>query len=66
MGDGWYGGIRSGMRGHLATYVTTSLRRYAVNDCKLKQNANGALGAATVVQVLQDSFYVFLHVIFYL
>jgi len=33
--------------------------RYAVIGCKLKQNA-------TVVQVLQDLFYVLLHVLFYL
>ena len=35
--------------------------------CKLKQNANeGCNSCATVVQVLQDLFYVLLHVLFYL
>jgi len=41
--------------------------RYAVIGCKLKQNANeGCNSCATVVQVLQDLFYVSLHVLFYL
>jgi len=41
--------------------------RYAVIGCKLKQNANeGCNSCATVVQVLQDLFYVLLHVLFYL
>jgi len=40
---------------------------YAVIGCKLKQNANeGCNSCATVVQVLQDLFYVLLHVLFYL
>jgi len=40
---------------------------YAVIGCKLQQNANeGYNGCATVVQVLQDSFQVLLHVLFYL
>jgi len=38
-----------------------------VVGCKLKQNANnGCNSCATVVQVLQDLFYVLLHVLFYL
>jgi len=41
--------------------------QYAVIGCKLKQNANeGCNRCATVVQVLQDLFYVLLHVLFYL
>jgi len=37
------------------------------HGCKLKQNANeGCNNRATVVQVLQDLFYVLLHVLFYL
>jgi len=41
--------------------------RNAVIGCKLKQNANeGCNSCATVVQVLQDLFYVSLHVLFYL
>ena len=43
--------------------------RYAVIVCKLKQNANegcNSCSCATVVQVLQDLFYVLLHVLFYL
>jgi len=41
--------------------------RYAVIGCKLKQNANeGCNSCATAVQVLQDLFYVLLHVLFYL
>ena len=41
--------------------------RYAVIGCKLKQNANeGCNSCATVLQVLQDLFYVLLHVLFYL
>jgi len=41
--------------------------RYAVIGCKLKQNANGGCNScATVLQVLQDMFYVLLHVLFYL
>jgi len=40
---------------------------YAVIGCKLKQNAHeGCDSCATVVQVLQDLFYVLLHVLFYL
>ena len=40
---------------------------YAVISCKQKQNANeGCSCCAAVVQVLQDLFYVLLHVIFYL
>jgi len=39
----------------------------AVIGCKLKQNANeGCNSCAAVVQVLQDLFYVLLHVLFYL
>ena len=39
----------------------------AVIGCKLKQNANeGCNSCATVMQVLQDLFYVLLHVLFYL
>jgi len=37
--------------------------RYAVIGCKLKQNANEG---CNIVQVLQDLFYVLLHVLFYL
>jgi len=41
--------------------------RYAVIGCKLKQNTNeGYNSCATLVQVLQDLFYVLLHVLFYL
>jgi len=41
--------------------------KYAVIGSKLKQNANeGCNSCATVVQVLQDLFYVLLHVLFYL
>ena len=39
--------------------------RYAVIGCKLKQNANEGCNS-NVVQVLQDLFYVLLHVLFYL
>ena len=40
---------------------------YAVIGCKLKQNAiEGCNSCATVVQVLQDLFYVLLQVLFYL
>jgi len=40
---------------------------YAAIGCKLKQDANeGCNSCATVVQVLQDFFYVLLHVLFYL
>jgi len=42
------------------------LDRHAVIGCKLKQNANEGCNSATVVQVLQDLFYVLLHVLFYL
>ena len=46
----------------LAQLLRPSLAgRYAVIGCKLKQNAR----AATVVQVLQELFYV-LHVLFHL
>ena len=46
---------------------TCTTERYAVIGCKLKQNANaGCNSCATVVQVLQDLFYVLLHVLFYL
>jgi len=42
--------------------VPSSHGRYAVIGCKLKQNANeGCNSCATVVQVLQDLFYVLLH-----
>jgi len=41
--------------------------RRTVIGCKLKQNANeGCNSCATIVQVLQDLFYVLLHVLFYL
>jgi len=41
--------------------------RYAVIGCKLKQNANeGCIATVVLVQVLQDLFYVLLHVLFYL
>ena len=47
--------------------VPSRTGRYAVIGCKLKQNANeGCNSCATVVQVLQDLFYVLLHVLFYL
>ena len=47
--------------------MTAYTGRYAVIGCKLKQNANeGCNSCATVVQVLQDLFYVLLHVLFYL
>jgi len=47
--------------------VPSRTGRYAVIGCKLKQNANeGCNNCATVVQVLQDLFYVLLHVLFYL
>ena len=47
--------------------LKSSPRRYAVIGCKLKQNANeGSNSCAIVVQVLQDLFYVLLHVLFYL
>jgi len=40
--------------------------RYAFIVCKLKQNANESCNScATVVQVLQDLFYVLLHVLFF-
>ena len=40
------------------------LERYAVIGCKLKQNANeGCNSCATVVHVLQELFYVLLHVL---
>ena len=46
---------------------TVRTGRYAVIGCKLKQNANeGCNSCATVVQALQDLFYVLLHVLFYL
>ena len=49
------------------TVVPSRTARYAVIGCKLKQNANeGCNSCATVVQVLQDLFYVLLHVLFYL
>jgi len=51
----------------LAQLLQSSTGRYAVIGCKLKQNANeGCNSCATVVQVLQDLFYVLLHVSFYL
>jgi len=41
--------------------------RYAAIGCKLKQNANVVCSSfSTVVQVLQDLFYILLHVLFYL
>jgi len=44
-----------------------STGRCAAIGYKLKQNANeGCNSCATVVQVLQDLFYVLLHVLFYL
>jgi len=40
---------------------------YAVIGCRLKQNANERCNScATIMQVLQDLFYVLLHVLFYL
>jgi len=41
--------------------------RYAVIGCKLKQDANEGCNscAKRVVEVLQDVFYVLLHVLFY-
>ena len=46
---------------------TVRTGRYAVIGCKLKQNANeGCNSCATVVQALQDLFYVLLYVLFYL
>ena len=41
--------------------------RYAVIGCKLKQDANEGCNscAKRVVDVLQDVFYVLLHVLFY-
>ena len=44
--------------------VPSRTGRYAVIGCKLKQNANEDCNScATVVQVLQDLFYVLLHVL---
>jgi len=47
--------------------VPSSHGRYTVIGCKLKQNASERCNScATLVQVLQDLFYVLLHVLFYL